>query len=105
MVFGDRPEWRGYIMDDDWSDSTASFVPPGISNPVPYPQVEVGFQRITKEMLDALNGGSKRLYAMVQAVYLDFTENRIDFDRSYIFKPETGTFTELYEYTAKQQRK
>ena len=98
LVFGEKPERRGYFLDDDWSDSTASFVPPGVSNPVDYPQVEIGFKPVTKEMLDALNG-SKRLYAMVEAVYLDFTEQRRSFDSSYIFKPETGTFTELYEYT------
>jgi hypothetical protein len=103
LIFGDKPEWRGYLVDDDWSDSTASFVPPGVSNPVDYPQVEVGFKLVSQQMLETLNGGSKRLYAMVEAIYLDFTEQRRSFESSYIYKPETGTFTELYEYTAQRK--
>jgi len=104
LVFGDKPEWRGYSLNDDFSDSKANFIPPGISgSPTLYPQSEYGFKPITKEFLEDLNGGSKRLYAMVSAVYLDFTDDIRPFKSFYIFNPFEGTFTDLYEYGAENQ--
>jgi hypothetical protein len=95
LVFGEKPERRGYGLDDDWSDSKTNFVPPGVSNPVAYSQAEYGFKPVTKDMLDALNGGSQRLYAMIKAEYRDFTDQPRPFETSYIFNPFEGTFTEL----------
>lgn len=95
LVVGDKPEWRSYQLEDDWSDSKANFLPPGVSNPVLYPQVETGFKPLTQEMLDAITLGGKRLYAMVEAEFLDFMDEPRPFETSYIFDPWQGTFTEL----------
>src|SRR5207248_2093395 len=73
LVFGDKPEKRSYFIDDDWSDSRANFLPAGIPQTISYPQAETGFKPITEEILAELETGSKRLYAMISALYLDFT--------------------------------
>lgn len=99
LVFGETPEKKGYFINDDWSDSRGSFLPAGVSQTVRYPQVEIGFKPVTKEMLTELEGGSKRLYAMVSALSIDFTGQQQPFEASYIFNSFDWTFTELYEYS------
>lgn len=95
LVFGDKPEWKGYFIDDDWSDSRGNFLPTGIPQTMDYHQAGTGFKLVTREMIDELRGGGKRLYAMVKAHYVDFTEQRRDFKASYIYDPYGEFFTEL----------
>lgn len=96
LVFGDEPKRKGYILQDDWSDSTANFLPTGMPQTIAYPQVEVGFKPVTDEMLAQLENGSKRLYAMVSAVYFDFAGERRSIKASYIYDFYEGFFTELW---------
>jgi hypothetical protein len=95
LVFGDKPEKRGYLIDDDWSDSTSDFLPSGVPQTIPYPQAETGFKVVTEEMLAELNGRSKALYAIVTALYLDFTGQERSFDAEYIFDMVEGKFVEI----------
>lgn len=95
LVFGDEPERRGYLIDDDWSDSRGNFLPTGVPQTMPYPQAETGFKPVSKEMLTELEGGSKRLYAVVLARYVDFTDQEQSFEASYIYDQWQEIFTEL----------
>jgi hypothetical protein len=82
-------------LDDDWSDSRGNFLPTGLQQTMPYPQAETGFKPVSEEMLAELEGGSKRLYAMVLARYVDFTDQVRTFEASYIYDQWQGIFTEL----------
>lgn len=49
-------------------------------------------------MLNDINSGKKRLYAMILASYVDFTGKDRWLESDDIYKPEEGSFTELDEY-------
>jgi hypothetical protein len=95
LVFGEKPEERGYFIDDDWSDSRGNFLPTGVPQLMPYPQAETGFKPVTQEMLAELESGSKRLYAMIRAAYVDFMGDGRSFEASYIYDSWQDIFTEL----------
>ena len=95
LVFGEKPEEKGFAIEDDWSSSKGNFLPPGKPQILPYPQSEFGFKPGTKEMLAELEGGSKRLYAMVYALYFDFTGQERPFEASYIYDHWQKMFIEL----------
>jgi hypothetical protein len=98
LVFGEKPERRGYLLGDDMSDIKGSFLPAGKEQTVSYPQVEVGFKPVTIEMINDLNSGKKRLYAMILAAYVDFTGKDRWLENAAIYKPEQGSFAEVEEY-------
>jgi hypothetical protein len=98
LVLGEKPELRGYFLGDDMSDIEASFIPGGKEVTMPYPQIETGFKPVTSEMLDDINSGKKRLYAMILASYVDFTGKDRWLESGAIYKPEEASFTELGEY-------
>jgi hypothetical protein len=98
LVLGEKPERRGYFLGDDMSDMEASFIPGGKEVTNPYPQGETGFKPVTKDMLDDINSGKKRLYAMILASYVDFTGKDRWLESAAIYKPEEGSFAELDKY-------
>ncbi len=98
LVFGDEPETKGYFINDDWSDSRGNFLPTGEPQPMSYPQAETGFKPVTHDMLAELDGGGKRLYAMILARYLDFTGKARLFETSYVYDQWEEKFVELGEY-------
>jgi hypothetical protein len=98
LVFGEKPERRGYLIDDDWSDIKGSFLPAGKEVTMLYDQAETGFKPVTEEMIDDINSGKKRLYAMVTGIYIDYADKTRRFETGAIYKPFEGSFTELHEY-------
>lgn len=105
LVFGEKPERRGYLIDDDWSDIRGSFLPAGEARTMPYPQAETGFKPLTQEMVEELRNGKKSLYAIITALYMDFTGQYQEFETSAIYNVWDGTFTELHEYGNRDERK
>lgn len=102
LVFGDKPERKGFFIDDDDSDISGSFLPAGKDVTVQYPQQETGFPPVTQQMLNDLNSGKKRLYVMVIGVYIDYADKSRWFETGAIYKPYDGSFTELHEYNKQE---
>ena len=99
LSFGEKPEYKGYLIDDDYGDMQFNFIPAGkIIEDAAYPQWAVGFPAFTKEMVEELNSGKKRLYAVINAIYIDFTGRTRKLHAEAIYNPFEGTFSDLYEY-------
>jgi hypothetical protein len=98
LSFGEKPERKGYLIDDDLGDMQFNFIPAGKEITRAYPQNEVGFPAFTKEMVDQLNGGQKRLYAIVDAVYTDFAGQERQLRVEAIYDPFEGIFSDLHQY-------
>src|SRR6266496_765401 len=101
LSFGEKPGRKGYLIDDDISDMQFNFIPAGKEITAPYPQAEVGFPAFTKEMLDQLNGGQKRLYAIIDAIYTDFAGQTRELHVEAIYDPFDAVFSDTYEYRTK----
>ena len=103
LSFGEQPERKGYLIDDDIGDMRFNFIPAGkVIADAEYPQAEVGFPAFTQEMVSDLNSGKKRLYAIIDAVYLDFANRKRTTHLEAIYDPSEAIFSDLYEYHAEQ---
>jgi hypothetical protein len=99
LSFGEKPQYKGYFIDDDISDMRFNFIPAGkVIENAAYPQVEVGFPPFTKEMIDQLESGQKRLYAIINALYTDFQGQQRQVNVEAIYDPIEGTFSDIYEW-------
>jgi hypothetical protein len=99
LSFGEKPEYKGYMIDDDYGDMQFNFIPAGkVIEDAAYPQAEVGFPAFTKQMVEELNSGKKRLYAVINAIYIDFTGQTRELHAEAIYDPWHGRFSDLYEY-------
>ena len=100
LHFGEKPEYKGYFIDDDIGDMKFNFIPAGkVIEDAPYPQTLVGFPAFTKEMLDEINGGhQKRLYAIIRAIYIDFAGKERELRVEAIYDPFDGVFSDLHQY-------
>jgi hypothetical protein len=105
LSFGEKPEYKGYMIDDDYGDMQFNFIPAGkVIEDAEYPQAAVGFPAFTKEMVEELNSGKKRLYAIIAAIYIDFTGRTRELHAEAIYNPFEGTFSDLYEYRTRNEQ-
>jgi alkylation response protein AidB-like acyl-CoA dehydrogenase len=99
LTLGEKPEHKGYFIDDDIGDMKFNFIPAHkVIEDAPYPQSQVGFPAFAAEMVKQINGGQKRLYAIIDAVYIDFAGRNRELHVEAIYDPFDGIFSDLHQY-------
>ena len=82
---GEKPESKGYLMDDDFSDIRGSFIPAGAERPVTYDHLGI---KISDQLLSQLRGGTERLYAVMSGCYRDVKWKNRQFEYWALYDPD-----------------